>query len=90
MPVMMGREFGFIMGLKSDYTDETWVSFESDGNVTVNISHRDYLNYKEALSFDQLCQSLGNLFVKFIEMFQREEGVRIIDRLDAVGIGIFS
>jgi len=90
VPVMMGREFGFIMGLKNDYTDETWVSFDFDGNVTVNISHRDYLGYIEALSFEQLCASLGNLFVEFIEMHQRGEGVRIIDRMDAVRVGVFS
>jgi len=90
VPVMMGREFGFILGLKSDYTDETWVSFDFEGNVTVNISHRDYLNYKEALSFDQLCGSLGDLFIEFMEMYLRGEGVRIIDRMDAVGIGVFS
>ncbi len=89
-PVMMGREFGFILGLKSDYTDETWVAFDFDGNVSVNISHRDYLNYEEALSFDQLCESLGNLFVEFIEMFHRGEGVRIIDRMNALGIPYFS
>jgi hypothetical protein len=90
VPVMMGREFGFILGLKADYSDETWVSFEFDGQVSVNISHRDYLYYKEALSFEQLCQSLGDLFVGFVESVARGEGVRVIDRLDAVGIGLFS
>jgi hypothetical protein len=90
VPVMMGREFGFIMGLKNDYTDETWVSFDFGGNVTVNISHRDYLEYIEALSFEQLCTSLGNLFVEFVEMHQRGEGVRIVDRMDAVRVGPFS
>ena len=90
VPVMMGREFGFILGLKQDYTDETWVSIDFDGNVSVNISHRDYLNYKEALSFDQLCESMGNLFVEFMEIYHRGESVRIIDRMDALSIGIFS
>ena len=90
VPVMMGREFGFILGLKSDYTDETWVSFDFDGNVTVNISHRDYLEFTEALSFDQLCASLGNLFVEFVQTYHRGEGVRIIDRMDAVRVGVFS
>lgn len=90
VPVMMGREFGFILGLKADYSDETWVSFEFDGQVSVNISHRDYLYYKEALSFDQLCQSLGDLFVGFVERVACGEGVRIIDRLDGVGTGLFS
>ncbi len=90
VPVMMGREFGFIMGLKNDYTDETWVSFDFDGHVTVNISHRDYLEYKEALSFEQLCASLGNLFIDFIETYHRGEGVRIVTRMDDVRIGVFS
>jgi len=90
VPVMMGREFGYILGLKSDYIDQTWVSFDFDGNVSVNISHRDYLEYKEALSFDQLCASLGNLLIDFIETYQRGEGVRIIHMMDEVGVGIFS
>jgi len=90
VPVMMGREFGFILGLKSDYIDETWVSFGFDGSVTVNISHRDYLEFTEALSFEQLCNSLGNLFVDFVQTYHRGEGVRIIDRMDAVRVGVFS
>ncbi len=90
VPVMMGREGSFILGLKSDYTDETWVSFDFDGNVTVNISHRDYLEYTEALSFNQLCTSLGNLFIDFIETYHRGEGVRIIDRMNALRVGVFS
>lgn len=86
VPVMEGREFLFIIGLKNDYMDETWVAFDFEGNVSVNISHWDYLSYQDALSFDQLCKSLGDLFVEFIEIFQRGEGVRIIDRMNAVGI----
>lgn len=90
VPVMMGREFGFILGLKNDYMDGTWVSFDFNGNVTVNISHRDYIKYQEALSFDQLCASLGNLFIDFIETQQRGEGARIIARMDNMHVGIFS
>ena len=90
VPVMAGREFPFIVGLKSDYTDETWVAFDFNGDVSVNISHRDYLNYNEELSFDQLCGSMGNLFIEFMEIFQRGEGTRIIDRMNNVGISSFS
>jgi len=90
VPVMMGREDGFILGLKNDYTDETWISFDFDGNVTVNISHRDYLEYIESLSFDKLCASLDDLFIEFVEMYNRGEGVRIIDRMDAIRISVFS
>lgn len=90
VPVMMGREFAFILGLKKDYMDSTWVSFDFDGNVSVNISHHDYMEYQEALSFDQLCASLADLFIDFIETWQRGEGVRIISRMDSTRVGIFS
>jgi len=90
VPVITGRESLFIVGLKSDYTDETWVAFDSNGDVSVNISHRDYLNYNEELSFDQLCESLGNLFIDFVELFLRGEGIRIIDRMNNVNISPFS
>jgi len=90
VPVIAGREFPFIMGLKSDYTDETWIAFDFNGDVSVNISHRDYLNYNEELSFDQLCKSLGNLFIEFMETFQRGEGTRIIDRMNNLGISPIS
>lgn len=90
VPVMMGREFAYILGLKKDYMDSTWVAFDFDGNVSVNISHRDYMQYQEALSFDQLCASMADLFIEFIEAYQRGEGVRIISRMDSAGVGIFS
>lgn len=89
VPVQEGKEPPFILGLRGDYTGETWVCFDFAGNVSANVSRHDYLDYREALSFDKLCQSLGDLFVEFVGMFQRGEGVRIIDRLDAVGISIF-
>jgi hypothetical protein len=90
VPVVAGRETPFILGLKGDYTDETWVAIDSSGNVSVNISHRDYMEYKESYAFDQLCASLANLFVEFIAMHQRGEGVRIMDRLDAVNISWYA
>lgn len=90
VPVMMGREFGYVLGLRPDYTRETWVSFGFDGNVSVNISRDDYLTYKEDLSFDQLCESLGGLLIDFLELFKRGESVRIIDRMDALGLSAFS
>jgi len=90
VPVRMGTEAPYILGLKSDYTNLTWVAFNFDGNVTVNISHLDYLSYRDALSFGRLCESLGSLFIDFIEMYQRGEGERVIDRMDAVGISIYS
>jgi hypothetical protein len=90
LPVMMGDEFAFLLGLRKNYQNESWISFDFEGNVSVNISQKDYLNYREDLSFDQLCESLGNLFMEFLELFKRGEGVRIIDRMNALNISIFS
>lgn len=90
VPVREGHEPAFILGLKGDHTGETWVRFDFDGNVSANISQRDYLEYREALSFDKLCESLGNLFVEFVEMFGRGEGERIMGRLDSVGLPFYT
>ena len=83
------NQYGFILGLKSDYSDKTWVAVDFDGNVTVNISHQDYMEYKESLAFDQLCAALANLFVEFMDSSHQGQGVRIIDRMDALGISFF-
>ena len=90
VPVLMGREFGYVLGLHPDYSNGTWVALGFDGNVAVNISKDDYLAYTEDLSFDQLCESLGNLFTDFLDLFKRGQSVRIIDRMDALGLSAFS
>ena len=72
------------IGLKRGYKDESWVSFGQNGKVNVFIPKRDYLQYKDAFSFDQLCTNLGNLFVEFFELYRQGDGVRIIDRLNAL------
>jgi len=90
VPIKMGEEFGRLLGLSGDYRDATWVNFDMQGEVSVHISHKDYLDYREPLAFDQLCNSLGELFVEFLELHTRGEGVRAIDRLDDLRLGIFS
>ena len=72
------------IGLKRGYADETWVSFSDAGAVNVYISKNDYLLYQDAFSFDQLCTNLGHLFTEFFELFKKGEGIRIIDKLDAL------
>jgi hypothetical protein len=65
-------------------------NFALDGEVSVHIARKDYLDYRQPLAFDQLCNSLGTLFVDFFELYTRGEGVRVINRLDDLRIGIFS
>ena len=90
VPIKMGEEFGILFGPNISYWDRTWISIDFDGNVSVNISKEYYLDYKDNLSFDQLCESLGNLFTRFYEYYKKGEEIRIIDHLNEMKIGPFS
>ncbi len=90
VPIKMGEEFGRLLGLSGDYRDATWVNFDMGGEVSVHIAHKDYLDYRDPLVFDQLCTSLGQVFIDFFGLFNKGEGVRIIDRMDDLKIGILS
>lgn len=74
------------IGLKRGYKDESWVSFSKDGKVNVFIPKRDYLLFKDQFTFDQLCTNLGNLVINFFELFKQGDGVRIVDRLNSLGL----
>jgi hypothetical protein len=88
--VKMGSEYHPSVWLSPDYEGRTWVALGFDGNVAVNLSQEDYLDYREDLSFDQLCASLGSVFVEFLDLFRKGHEVRIMDRMDALRMGIFS
>jgi len=90
VPVTMAQSFRHIYPWRHDYTNDTWVAFDTSGEVSVNVAQGDYLKYKDSLSFDQLCQSLGNLFVEFLDLYKRGEGVRIIDRMNALGMNPYT
>ena len=77
------------LGMPTDFSKYSYVSFDYDGNITVNIGKNDYLKYKDQLTFDQLCESLGQLFNEFLELFKRGEGVRIIDRMNNLRLNPF-
>ncbi len=90
VPVKMGDEFGRVLGLSGDYRDASWVNFDVSGEVSVHISQKDYLDYREPLAFDQLCASLGQVFIDFFVLYCNGEGVRAVDRMDDLKIPIFS
>jgi len=91
LPMKEGWDSGvFIFRMPRTYADRTWIAFDYEGNVTVNISQSDYLNYQEDLSFDQLCTSLGNVFINFLDLYSNGKAVRIIDQLNAMPTNIFS
>jgi hypothetical protein len=90
VPIKMGDEYARVLGLAGDYRDASWVNFDIDGEVSVHIAQKDYLDYREPLAFDELCNSLGQVFIDFFESVNRGEGVRAIDRMDDLKIGLFS
>jgi len=90
VPVKMGSEYTFMFRSGGAHQETTWISFDFDGDVSVHIAQKDYLDYTEPLAFDKLCESLGQLFIEFAGMHQRGEGVRIIDRMDALRMSYFS
>lgn len=86
----MGDEFARLLGFSGDYYDATWVNFDMNGEVSVHISQKDYLDYRESLAFDALCTAFGEVFIEFLDRFSKGEGVRVIDRLDDLKIPILS
>jgi len=84
VPVTLSRAYLYLFGRRPDLSRESWVSLDFEGRISVNISKKDYYNYTENLSLDQLCESLGNVFVEFLELYKDGEAIRIIDKLNAV------
>jgi len=82
VPIRMGDEYHFNFSPDSFRQGRTWIAFDFHGNITVSMSKRDYLAYKEELSFDQLCSNLGQLFINFMEYYKKGEAERIVYQLN--------
>lgn len=52
-----------------------------DGSVTVKVSDKDYMDYHERISFDQLCSSMANVFTRFLGYYKNGLESRIITEL---------
>ena len=72
------------LGINRDYHDGSWVAFYMNGEVSVTISEKDYMKYRDLFSFDQLCENLGSTFVDFLEIFKRNEGIQILEKLNTL------
>ncbi len=90
MPLKYKNEYFALYNPKYNYKEKTWVAISNNGNVSVNISKQDYLDYKEDLAFEQLCNSLSDTIVEFIELYIAGREVRIIDKMDSLKINILS
>jgi len=88
--ILAGEEYRYLYFKNRNLQDSTWVAFDADRNVSVNISKESYLQYKDDLSFDSLCQSLGDLFIRFFEEYKKGREVRVIDTLNDLKVNIFT
>ena len=84
------RDMTYILGLKKDYLEDTWVAISFDGNVSVNITEKDYLLFKQDLNFDQLCESLGNVFIEFLDLSKEGRESQIVDKMNALRLNPLS
>lgn len=84
-----GNDLPYLLGIKMDYIEDTWVAIDYEGNISVNITQEDYLLFKQDLDFDQLCQSLGDVFAEFLEYSKSGQETRIIDMMDALRLNPF-
>jgi len=70
--------------LKKNYLNETYIVFNYDGRVSVQIAKKDYQQYTKELTFDQLCSAFANMFVGFLQLHQKGQGNKIINQMNAL------
>jgi len=71
-----------LLFLKWNYSGFTHITFQNDGTIVVYISKKSYLRYKDELTFDQLCESLGDLFKGFFDLFKNGNEHEIIKTMN--------
>jgi hypothetical protein len=73
--------FTFSMGIsplkEAELHHISYVSFDDQGKVNVHISEYDYKRYKEEITFDLLCASMGNTFKRFLGYYKNGVEERI-------------
>ena len=57
------------------------IVFDNSGHISVQIAEADYREYREQLTFDQLCAALAGVFKSFLGAFQAGEQDRILTAL---------
>ncbi len=66
--------FQYIPFFKPNFQDLTYVSFHEQGNIVVNFARKDYKKYWDEITFDQLCNSFGNIIIDFFQVFKKWKG----------------
>lgn len=90
MPLKFKNEYYALYNPNYNYHEKTWVAINYNGNVSVNISKKDYLDYREDLAFDELCKSLSDVMIDFLKLFIEGKEVRIIDKMNELRVNVFT
>ena len=64
-----------------DPKEVSHVTFDLNGRITVSIAEKDYREYVARFNFDRLCDSLANVFRRFLEYYRQGMENRIITEL---------
>jgi len=80
--------FQYIPFLKPDFNHLSYVSFNYQGEIAVNFARRDYKKYWDEITFDQLCNSFGNIIIDFFEAFKKREQGNFFQDLNRKGLRI--
>ena len=62
----------------------SYALFDKSGKVSVHISAFDYKQYTERFTFDQLCDSFGKIFTRFLKYYLEGNETRILVELKSV------
>jgi hypothetical protein len=73
--------FQYIPGMEPNWRKATYITVNHSGEISVHISRQDYDKYEDALTFDQLCISLGNVIMDFFNTYMNGEEAEIINYL---------
>jgi hypothetical protein len=59
----------------------SYITFENTGKIIVHIAFKDYKKFRKQLTFDHLCESLGDLFKRFLNYYVHNQESRILSEL---------
>ncbi len=80
--------FQYIPFLEPDFNRLTYVAYGYGGDISVNFAKKDYKKYWDEITFDQLCNSFGNIMIDFFNAFKKGEGGTFFRKLNKEGLEI--
>ncbi len=69
--------FWYFHFIKPDYNKNTYAEIDFKGNISIHIAERDYKKFKQELTFDELCDTFGNLIIFMFNMFKENQQFKI-------------